>query len=371
MHALEFDDTPGVERVRLTHRTGSMFEFHPLGDKVERIVKDRYSVVMGSDKMIVYGQCDITVNGNATLLVKGDYDTRVEGNWNIHVGKDMNYFIKGNEVRNIAGSYLAKTGEAIKMQAESNMMLKASTIHLNSGQSLDIPELNDFDLPAVPAEPFSAAAQERLIQQTGSNMAPNDDKEESPQASLQGETVANNTMQPVVSDGCPELGDGSDLTNADSRYRTHLSKYFQLADVTIRAEYKHHLVAQNNKTVRELGCNLKNICQNVLDPLMEKYPGFKINGGFRTRQNGRSQHEFGEAVDLQWTSIRMGNLSKYLEIANWIKDNLPFDQLILEHGNTCWIHVSLKRTGYGTNRKQVLTMYQNRYEAGLSLKGRV
>lgn len=46
---------------------------------------------------------------------------------------------------------------------------------------------------------------------------------------------------------------------------------------------------------------------------------------------------------------------KLREWAEWIMDNLQFDQLLREHsGDSYWIHVSLKRGG--ENRQQVKQM---------------
>jgi hypothetical protein len=147
-----------------------------------------------------------------------------------------------------------------------------------------------------------------------------------------------------------------------------LSKYFQLADLTIRPVYPHHIADQHGLKQAEIICNLAHLSQNTLDLIYKKYPGMRINSAFRKAQNGKSQHEFGEAADMQWSNINVGSLSKYLEIAEWIKENVPFDQLILEHGNTIWLHVSLKRNG--TNRKQVLTMKNGAYTPGLNMFGR-
>jgi hypothetical protein len=56
-----------------------------------------------------------------------------------------------------------------------------------------------------------------------------------------------------------------------------------------------------------------------------------------------SQHVTGEAIDFKGTA----------EMFEWIRKNLPFDQLIWEFGGDqpAWIHLSLTK---GTNRYQVL-----------------
>lgn len=54
-----------------------------------------------------------------------------------------------------------------------------------------------------------------------------------------------------------------------------------------------------------------------------------------------SQHMTGEAIDMQGT----GEVSN-ADLFNYIKDNLPFDQLIWEFGNSrepAWVHVSYSK----------------------------
>ena len=67
-HALEFDDTKGAERIHLYHRSGSYVEYGPLGDRAERIQRNKFTVVVGNDSIYVQGQVNIIVDGtvNAT-----------------------------------------------------------------------------------------------------------------------------------------------------------------------------------------------------------------------------------------------------------------------------------------------------------------
>lgn len=67
----------------------------------------------------------------------------------------------------------------------------------------------------------------------------------------------------------------------------------------------------------------------------------KAVGGSET-----SQHCKGEAIDID-----TGNREENKKIFEWLKDNLPeWDQLIDEY-DFSWVHISLKKEG---NRKQIL-----------------
>jgi hypothetical protein len=80
-HALEFDDTKSAERIHLYHRSGSYVEYGPLGDRAERIQRNKFTVVVGTDS--------VYVQGSVKMYVDGDYDLNVTGNIRIN-GKTVN-----------------------------------------------------------------------------------------------------------------------------------------------------------------------------------------------------------------------------------------------------------------------------------------
>ena len=96
---------------------------------------------------------------------------------------------------------------------------------------------------------------------------------------------------------------------------------------------------------------------NVLEPIKAQYPNVMVTNAFRNR-SGTSQHNTGNAVDLQFSGTPK---SSYYDIAIWISENVPHDQLLLEYKNTGsgnpWIHISLKESG---NRAQVMTFHNHR-----------
>lgn len=74
-----------------------------------------------------------------------------------------------------------------------------------------------------------------------------------------------------------------------------------------------------------------------------------------------SQHMDGEAIDIDCDVYGNG---KNIDVFNFIKDNLVFDQLILEYpdleGNPSWVHVSLVDHPKH-NRAQILVKLKDRY----------
>ena len=103
--------------------------------------------------------------------------------------------------------------------------------------------------------------------------------------------------------------------------------------------------------------NMQHIAQTVFEPLRYHLGDkpIKITSFFRSVAVNKSiggaatsQHVTGQAMDLK--GIHCTNA----DIFNYIAENLPFDQLIWEHGTNAepaWVHVSLKLSG---NRYQKL-----------------
>ena len=149
-------------------------------------------------------------------------------------------------------------------------------------------------------------------------------------------------------------------TGSPFNYNQNLTPNFTIGDFSIGAHFKHGIKAQNGLSLTEILCNLQALAVNIVEPLRVRFPGFRINSGFRSAD--RLQHGQGQAVDLQYPSLPA---ARYNEIAVWCIANLPFDQLIFEHGNSIWIHISYNRTA-AQQRNRILTMYKNNYTAGLT-----
>ena len=98
----------------------------------------------------------------------------------------------------------------------------------------------------------------------------------------------------------------------------------------------------------------------VLEPLrVAMNRPIKIGSGYRCEKLNKlvggvsnSQHLKGQAVDI---SID-GDLEFGKRVFEYIKNHLPFDQLIWEHNKsgTYWVHVSYVFPDFGKNRKNVI-----------------
>ena len=108
--------------------------------------------------------------------------------------------------------------------------------------------------------------------------------------------------------------------------------------------------------------NLKKLCENVLQPVRDHFEQVvSVSSGYRSPElcvaiNSKitSQHAKGEAADFEIFGV------SNKELADWINENLDYDQLILEYWkesdpNSGWVHCSYTD---GSNRKQYLRAYK-------------
>tara|TARA_B110000908_G_scaffold19320_1_gene21719 strand:+ start:196 stop:642 length:447 start_codon:yes stop_codon:yes gene_type:complete len=135
-----------------------------------------------------------------------------------------------------------------------------------------------------------------------------------------------------------------------------ISKHISYKEATNSNYAKKHKI-ENNPNDEQLE-NMKLIAKEVFEPLREWVGGpIKVNSFFRSEELNtgikgslKSSHLKGQAIDLTTMGLKTN-----LEIFNYIKDNLDFDQVIWEYGrnNPVWVHVSYKSKN---NRKQVLVV---------------
>lgn len=145
-----------------------------------------------------------------------------------------------------------------------------------------------------------------------------------------------------------------------------LSRNFSLGELT-KSQTALRMGIDNNPTPEDL-YNLHLLCDNILQPLREHYGRpVTISSGYRSEDlcvaigsSRKSQHAKGQAADFEV----MGVDNK--EVAEWIRDVLDFDQLILEfykdgEPNSGWIHCSYAED----NRGSILRYDGTNYVEGL------
>jgi zinc D-Ala-D-Ala carboxypeptidase len=124
-----------------------------------------------------------------------------------------------------------------------------------------------------------------------------------------------------------------------------LSANFELSEL-VKSQTAERKGIPNNPSPDHID-NLKSLCINILQPIRSEFDRpVIISSGFRSAElciaigsKPTSQHSEGKAADLEIPGV------DNMELAMWIKNNLNFDQLILEfykdgEPNSGWVHVS-------------------------------
>ena len=136
-----------------------------------------------------------------------------------------------------------------------------------------------------------------------------------------------------------------------------LSKNFTMAEF-VKSDTANRLNIDNTPEGEHLEA-AKELFENVVQKVRDHFGPTVLNSGYRSpdlneavRGSKTSQHCKGEAADIEVPGVANA------DVANWIVDNLDFDQVILEfytpgQPSSGWVHVSYKADG--TNRKSILT----------------
>ena len=124
----------------------------------------------------------------------------------------------------------------------------------------------------------------------------------------------------------------------------NLSRNFTLSEL-IKSDTAIRKGIDNNPNADQIE-KLKALCENILQPVRDHFGRVKVTSGFRSvdlclaiGSSSNSQHAKAEAADFEVIGVDNA------ELADWIKDNLPYDQLIVEYytpgePNSGWIHCS-------------------------------
>ena len=138
---------------------------------------------------------------------------------------------------------------------------------------------------------------------------------------------------------------------------TQLTEHFTLEELTVSPTAKK-LGLPNTPTADHIA-NMKYCCEKILEPVRAHFgKPIQVNSSYRAPAVNKavggsktSQHVNGQAIDFEIPGI------DNKAVADWVADNLEFDQVILEFytkgdTNSGWVHASIKKEG--GNRKQRL-----------------
>jgi hypothetical protein len=433
-HLIELDNTPGAERVHIFHKAGTYIEIDVNGSMVRKTVGDNYEVIDHNNFVYVKGAQCLTVEGKTSILVKDDARIEVEGDLavtshgnslvqsagqtsiiseNLRVtaaksfslvsegpismqGKGINFYSKGGDiVQKSSGDFLMESGRTSTMSINGGLetLIEGGIVKQQSG-AISIAQI-DRPLDTLPEKkspdktPIPVLQREVISKATYYHDAA-DDGSDAYKLSLEQQGIINTSITPKVADGVAILSASTPLitvNDADINKFTFFPRSFVLSNKDNRIFTLDDmlrdggLVAQRGLTEKQIVYNLKQLTVNCLDPIKAKFPDMKINSAFRpvtttiTGSNAEtSDHGLGAAADIKFTNTRFKD---YRDIAQWIVENIPHRQVILEYafesGNnklrSSWIHIAFL-TSNGTivkSNKPAVQTFANHASVSSSL----
>jgi hypothetical protein len=148
-HFFELDDTPGRERVRLQHRTGTFTETHPDGTQVTKVIGDEFEITIKDRNILVKGHCNIVVEGDASMHVKGNKFERIDGNYEQEIRGAFTQVVKGKSKiiseddmtigsnSTIGGKLTISTGDHLYVNSDLNVAGEITADKITSHTRVD------------------------------------------------------------------------------------------------------------------------------------------------------------------------------------------------------------------------------------------
>ena len=147
-HVKEIDDTPGAERIKETHRTGTFYEIHPDGTKVTKVVKDEFSVTIGDRGIKVDGVCAVHVMGQADFYCESDVNIKSEMDATVQA---VNVIVEAtNDVSATAGTdvFAAAGNDVFAAAGRDLSATSARDTLVTAGKNLDVISAGEMSIQA-------------------------------------------------------------------------------------------------------------------------------------------------------------------------------------------------------------------------------
>lgn len=394
-HVMEFDDTPGYERIHQYHRAGTFTEIDPNGTEVHRIVGDGYTIIDRNGCIYIAGECNITTDGKINILCRSTANIEVTGDVNMNVGGNYKLGVRGDMEVSVGGRFAAwsvgdmsmqtpsdihmKSGSSIFAQASSDLNLKAgSSFKLDGGSTSHIKaptlEVDSFiNLSSGAAASASAADTVQLIiptvksslnstipylespQSIGEGVYEFEDEDEwnteagrAARAEIIKKYGDENPSNTPAQDEARAVGGTDQVTFTDacmiSQSTQNFTADFKLSpNITLGMMFdggfnvKHKLRDQVGLTKQQIVCNLSLLCQNVIEKYIPLMPGGMAGYGKLWRINSGYRMGDGKSDHCRGRAFDIGLIGgserkqKHFELIKQMEAIVPYDQIILEY----------------------------------------
>lgn len=340
-----------------------------VGETLDTIVKGRYNIAV-SQSYQLYSGSNISIHAAANTNIKAEGAAYYNSAASMDIlsgGRLRVDYSRGNFGEGASGApSVSPTGnEAIQATTLENLAPgdvevvdpQQDTLSVNTRQEKEAVEYDTEEEQAAEQQAYQTNAIRR------GSLIPSDQF----QADLPLNEIVNNKLEfptpeiAIPKDNIKSFVDKSSdfIKNLGSISAvTSLSNSFNLGDLTKKGARPLRDNPAAGVEKGDVANNLKNLTTNSLDPIKKEYPSMKILSGYRHPRNSSdvSQHTTGEAVDIKIEGLdRRG----HWEAVQWIQQNVPYNELILEYDakTYVWIHISLKKEG---NEKRHYTMFHHK-----------
>lgn len=138
-HERHWDSTPGKERIRESHKSGTYREIShdgklvtvAVGNQIDYAKEGKTTTVDKNHDEKIGGASRVSITGSQHKEIKGDQTSAVDGDSKIMVGKDMVSAVKGDMTTGVKGKTTLKMGDNMKLKMDKEVHTIADKVALH------------------------------------------------------------------------------------------------------------------------------------------------------------------------------------------------------------------------------------------------
>jgi hypothetical protein len=145
-HEIHFDNTPGKERIRITHAKGTYTEWSADGNRTDFTVGHHQDYRKGGWTMTIDENGDVKIAGHSRINIsggehkttKGDSDSVTGGHSSIVVGGNAKIAVAGDAYMGVKGDMNMNVGGSVSMKVAGDMTMETQGTHTIKAAKIDM-----------------------------------------------------------------------------------------------------------------------------------------------------------------------------------------------------------------------------------------
>jgi len=130
-HVITVDDTPGNERIRLYHKSGSYMELRPDGTMVTKTVKNKHATTTENVYEHIIKSMELIIDESRYTHIKRDNKYLIDKNEDTEIGGKRTEYVKGTQTETVDGAVSEKFNAGQTTNGGPKIDLDAGIITLN------------------------------------------------------------------------------------------------------------------------------------------------------------------------------------------------------------------------------------------------